>query len=128
MELVFRLTALCLLTAVLVLLLKKNSAEISFLLTVSAVLLGALLLLSVFDEVSAFGTELLDMAKLDPALFAPLLKVLGIALLVRISSSLCADVGQSALSALLEIAGAVCAFWCAMPLLRAVVDMLEGWL
>ena len=128
MELVLKLIALCLLTAVLTLLLKKDNAELSLLLTVSAVLLGMLMLLAAFDEVSGLGAELLEMTKLAPTLFVPLLKVMAIALIVRICGALCADAGQSALSALLETAGAVCALWCAVPLLRAVVDMLEGWI
>ena len=128
MELVLKLIALCLLTAVLTLLLKKDNAELSLLLTVSAVLLGMLMLLAAFDEVSGLGAELLEMTKLAPTLFVPLLKVMAIALIVRIGGALGADAGQSALSALLETAGAVCALWCAVPLLRAVVDMLEGWI
>ncbi len=128
MELVLKLIALCLLTAVLTLLLKKDNAELSLLLSVSAVLLGMLMLLAAFDEVSGLGAELLEMTKLAPTLFVPLLKVMAIALIVRIGGALCADAGQSALSALLETAGAVCALWCAVPLLRAVVDMLEGWI
>ena len=128
MELVLKLIALCLLTAVLTLLLKKDNAELSLLLSVSAVLLGMLMLLAAFDEVSGLGAQLLEMTKLAPALFVPLLKVMAIALIVRIDGALCADAGQSALSALLETAGAVCALWCAVPLLRAVVDMLEGWI
>ena len=45
MELLGKLIALCLLTAVLTLLLRRESAELSFLLTLSAVLLGVFLLL-----------------------------------------------------------------------------------
>ena len=101
MELVLKLIALCLLTAVLTLLLKKDNAELSLLLTVSAVLLGMLMLLAAFDEVSGLGAELLEMTKLAPTLFVPLLKVMAIALIVRIGGALCADAGQSALSALL---------------------------
>ena len=128
MEIVLKLAGLCLLTAVLTLLLKKDSAELSFLLSVSAVLLGILMILSVTDEVRELGSNLLDLTKLSPSLFVPLLKVMAIAVIVRLGSALCVDVGQNALSAVLEIAGAVCALWCAMPLLRAVMDMLEGWI
>lgn len=128
MEIVLKLAVLCLFTAILTLLLKKESAELSLLLTVSAVLLGMLLLCSALDEINELAMQLLDLTTLSPALFVPLLKVMAVALIVRLCGALCADAGQSALAALLEIAGAVCAFWCAMPLLRAVVDTLEGWI
>ena len=128
MELLGKLTALCLLTAVLALLLKRESAELAFLLTLSAVLLGIFLLLAAVDEASALCGELLEMTRLSPTLFVPLVKVMTVAVTVRLTSALCKDEGQGALAALTEIAGTVCALWCALPLLRAVVELLEGWI
>ena len=128
MELIVKAAALALTAALIGIVLRRTNPELSLLLSVSAVLLGMLMLLAAFDEVSGLGAELLEMTKLAPTLFVPLLKVMAIALIVRIGGALCADAGQSALSALLETAGAVCALWCAVPLLRAVVDMLEGWI
>lgn len=126
MEILIKLAALCLTTAVLTLLLKQEA--LSLVLSAAAVLLGAALLLTVFDEAAALCGELLDLTGLSTTLFVPLAKVLAVAILVKLTGALCKDAGQSALAALLEIAGAVCALWCALPLLRAVVDMLEGWI
>ena len=128
MELLGKLLVLCLLTAVLALLLRRDGAEWSFLLALSAVLLGVFLLLAAVDEVAALCGELLELTQLSPSLFVPLVKVLAAAVTVRLTAALCRDAGQSALASLTEIAGTVCALWCAMPLLRAVVDMLEGWI
>ena len=128
MELLGKLIALCLLTAVLALLLKRESAELSFLLTLAAVLLGVFLLLAAIDEAAALGEELLELTRLSPVLFVPLVKVLAVAVTVRLTAALCRDAGQSALAALTEIAGTVCALWCSLPLLRAVVELLEGWI
>ena len=128
MELLGKLVALCLLTAVLALLLKRESAELAFLLTLSAVLLGVFLLLAAIDEVSALCEELLELTRLSPTLFVPLVKVMAVAVTVRLTAALCRDAGQSALAALTEIAGTVCALWCSLPLLRAVVELLEGWI
>lgn len=128
MELLCKLVALCLLTAVLALLLKRESVELSFLLTLSAVLLGIFLLLAAVDEASALCGELLEMTRLSPTLFVPLVKVMTVAVTVRLTAALCKDAGQGALAVLTEIAGTVCALWCALPLLRAVVELLEGWI
>ena len=128
MELLGKLVALCLLTAVLALLLGRKSAELSFLLTLAAVLLGIFLLLAAIDEASALCGELLELTRLSPTLFVPLVKVMAVAVTVRLTSALCKDAGQGALAALTEIAGTVCALWCALPLLRAVVELLEGWI
>ena len=128
MELLGKLIALCLLTAVLTLLLKRESAELSFLLTLSAVLLGIFLLLAAFDEASALCEELLELTRLSPTLFVPLVKVMAVAVTVRLTAALCKDAGQGALASLTEVAGTVCALWCALPLLQAVVELLEGWI
>lgn len=128
MALLGKLIALCLLTAVIALLLRRESAELAFLLTLSAVLLGVFLLLAAIDEASALCGELLDLTRLSPKLFVPLVKVMAVAVTVRLTAALCRDAGQSALAALTEIAGTVCALWCSLPLLRAVVELLEGWI
>ena len=128
MELLGKLIALCLLTAVLALLLGRGSAELSFLLTLSAVLLGVFLLLAAVDEASALCTELLELTRLSPTLFVPLVKVMAVAVTARLTAALCKDAGQGALAVLTEIAGTVCALWCALPLLQAVVELLEGWI
>ena len=41
---------------------------------------------------------------------------------------LCADAGQSALSSLLAAAGTLCALVCALPLMEALLEMVEGFL
>ena len=43
---------------------------------------------------------------------------------MQVGGSLCRDAGESALAAVVETAGAVCALVAALPLLRAVLDML----
>ena len=48
----------------------------------------------------------------------------GIALVVKVGGNLCRDAGESALAAAIETAGAVCALLVALPLLRAVLDLL----
>lgn len=54
--------------------------------------------------------------------------MLAIALVVRFSCALCADAGQSALSALMNTAGALCALVCALPLIEALLTLVEGFL
>ena len=61
---------------------------------------------------------------MPPALLEPLYKTVGIALVVRVGSSLCADAGESALGKVVETAGAVCALVAALPLLRTVLELL----
>lgn len=64
------------------------------------------------------------MSGLSSDLLVPLYKTVGISLVVRVGGSLCRDAGESALAAVLETAGAVCALLVSLPLLRAVLNLL----
>lgn len=86
------------------------------------------LLLPEFAQMQALCSRALALTGLPAALFTPLAKVIGISLVTRFSCALCADAGQSALSALLGTAGAVCALVCALPLVSALLDLVEGFL
>ena len=57
-------------------------------------------------------------------LLTPLYKTVGIALVVKVGGGLCRDAGESALAAALEFAGTVCALLTALPLLRAVLELI----
>ena len=128
METVVQVVGLCLAAAVVAVLLRKDSPELGLLLAVGAALLGGALLLDAAQDLAALGDELVALTGLSPALFLPLLKVTAIALIVRVGTALCADAGQSALGRVMDAAGAFCALGCALPLIRAVVDLIQGWI
>ena len=128
METVVKIAGLCLAAAVVAVLLRKDSPELGLLLAVAAATLGGALLLDAALDLAALGDELVGLTGLSPTLFTPLLKVTAIALIVRIGSALCTDAGQSALGRVMDAAGAVCALGSALPLVRAVVDLIRGWI
>ena len=120
MELLVRLAALCLCVSAVTALLKKSDEALALLLLLAAVLVGCALLLPALSDLADFCTRTLALTGLPAALFAPLV--------VRFSCALCADAGQSALAALMNTAGAVCALVCALPLLEALLELVEGFL
>lgn len=128
METVVKVAGLCLASAVTASLLRKDSPELGLLLAAAAALLGGALVLSAVFDLAALGDELVDLTGLSPTLFTPLWKVTAIALIARIASALCTDAGQGALARVMDAAGAFCALGCAVPLLRAVVDLIRGWI
>ena len=124
MELAIRITAVCVVAAILALLVKKGTPELAILLAVCA---SAAVFASLFDglrEVVSFLQELSERTKVNRELFVPLYKTVGIALVVRIGGSLCRDAGESAVAAVIETAGAICALLAALPLLREVLTVL----
>ncbi len=118
------MTGLCVVGALLALVVKRGSPETALLLTLGAAVVVLLFLAGTFEELLAFLEELGDRSGVPAELFVPLYKTVGIALVVKVGGSLCRDAGESALGSVVETAGAVCALLVALPLLRAVLELL----
>lgn len=128
MELLVKLAALSLCVSAVALLLRRSDEALALILPLAALIVGCALLLPEFAQMQALCSRALALTGLPAALFTPLAKVIGISLVTRFSCALCVDAGQSALSALLGTAGAVCALVCALPLVSALLDLVEGFL
>lgn len=118
---------LVLLALVLSATLKKDAPAIALLLTLAA---GILLLLRAFSLADgALGrlTSLLEQGGMARELYLPVLKCVGVAVVVRVAGALCRDNGQGALAAKLEIAGAVLALALCLPLVEQVLALASGW-
>ena len=110
MALVTQAAALCVIAALLGLVLRRSNPEITLLLALAA---AAAVLLALAEQSGVSRT-----------LLTPLYKTVGIALVVKVGGGLCRDAGESALAAALEFAGTVCALLTALPLLRAVLELI----
>ena len=124
MEQAIQATALCVLAAVLALTVKRGSPETALLLVLGAAVAVLLSLGQALGEAVAFLEELGARSGVPEGLLAPLYKVAGIALVVKVGGGLCADAGESALASVVETAGTVCALAAALPLLRRVAELL----
>lgn len=120
-----KLSALSVLAALMVLVVKKQSPELALVLSLCACALGACLVLEGVSPVLQLAQSLADRAGLEPALAAPLWKCLGLGLLTELSSGLCADAGQGALAKLVELGGGVLCLCVSLPLVQAVLALIE---
>ena len=120
MEQVIQVTGLCVVGALLALVVKRGSPETALLLAVGAAVVVALTLAGVVEELLDFLEELAAGSGVPPDRY----KTIGIALVVQVGGNLCRDAGESALASVVETAGTLCALLAALPLLRAVLDML----
>ena len=126
MESVVRLAAAAVAAALCAVVVKQHAREVGAVLALAA---GALLLgaaLGAIEEVRALADELGELIGLSPAVLAPVLKTVGIAILTRIAAELCRDVGEGGIAAAAETAGAAAAVLTALPLLRAVLSTITG--
>lgn len=120
-----KLFALGLVTALLALVINKHAPELALALTLCACALGIGLILSWLEPILELARDLARRAELDPELTGPLLRSLGLALLTEISAAVCADAGQSALAKLVELGGSVLCLAVSLPLLRAMLALVE---
>ena len=121
-----KLFALGLVTALLALVINKQAPELALALTLCACATGIGLILSWVEPILELAKTLAHRAELDPELTGPLLRCLGLALLTEISAAVCADAGQSALAKLVELGGGVLCLAVSLPLLRAMLALVEA--
>ena len=120
-----RLSALALCTAVLTLAVRKQSPELALALTLCACALCAALLLSAAEPLLKLAKTLAARAELETALTAPLWKCLGLGLLTEVSEAVCEDAGQSALAKLVRLGGGLLCLVVSLPLIEAVLALIE---
>lgn len=70
--------------------------------------------------------SLIDAAGLDRQTLAPVMRVVGICLVVKISSELCRDAGERTLASLVEIGGAAAGILCAVPLIEQALQLIRA--
>ena len=105
---------------------KKNVAELGMVLALCA---GAIILscsLGALEGGKELMDTLADTAGLSPAVLAPVVKTVGIAVLTRVSAELCRDAKEGGIAAFVETAGAAAALFVSLPLLKTVLSMVTG--
>ena len=105
---------------------KKNVAELGMVLALCA---GAIILscsLGALEGVKELMDTLADTAGLSPAVLAPVVKTVGIAVLTRVSAEIIRDATKGGIAAFVETAGAAAALFVSLPLLKTVLSMVTG--
>lgn len=104
---------------------RRGSPELALLLTVTA---GVWILTAVLDGLgaaAAMAERLAQLAQLDADVAGPVLKTVVVALVTRITAEICRGAGEGGLAAFVETAGTILALTAALPLMAAVLTMLE---
>lgn len=126
MEEIGKAAAIAVAGALCALVVKKTVPEVGLALSLAV---GALLLslaLGAAEGVRGLMDTLAETAGLSPAVLAPVIKTVGIAILTRVTAEVCRDAGEGGIAAFAETAGAAMALFVAVPLLRAVLETVTG--
>ncbi len=126
MELIVKVTAVCLVGALLAVLLKKSNPELALLLALAACVIVLAVVIKDLEDIFAFLDEIVTWGGLSTDIFSPLWKTVGIALITRVGTELCKDAGENAMASLVEMTGAFGAVLVAIPLFQAVWEMLRS--
>lgn len=126
MEDMLKIAAVAIIAAICAAVVKKNVQELGLVLSLMAGVLILSFALSAIGNVRDLLESLADTAGLEPAILAPIIKTVGIAIITRVTAEICRDAKESGIASFVETAGAATALYLALPLVRAVLNMVTG--
>ena len=119
-----RLAAAGVTAVVLAAVLRKNTPELELLLILAAGLWMMSLAAQAMGAALALMRELADQAGLSEALLEPVVKTVALAILTKLTAEVCRSAGEGGMAAFVETAGAALALLAALPLVRAVSQLM----
>ena len=107
-------------------LLKKENPQMAMLVAAATGILIFLMLCAPLGALLALLRETAAEAGVGGDYFAIVLKVIGIAYLTQFGAQLCADAGEGAIAAKVELAGKILMMTAAAPVLTGLLEMVMG--
>ena len=126
MDIFLKITTLSLITAILSLVLSKESKHTALLVSMPACILIAWAGFSYLKPVLSFFDTLIDMTKIDSKLFQILLKATGVGMLGELTALICTDAGNAALGKTLQLTSSMVIIWISLPLFEGLLQLIEG--
>ncbi|MCI8437055.1 MAG: stage III sporulation protein AD [Lawsonibacter sp.] len=124
MEAMAKLAAVGVTAVVLSAVLRKNTPELALLLVLAAGLWMLALAAQGLGAAVALMEELAQLAGLSEALLEPVFKTVALSILTRLTVEICRSAGEGGAAAFVETAGTVLALLAALPLVRAVAQLM----
>ena len=121
----FRFAAFAVVCAILCVVLQKQGTEQAMLLSLAGCAGLLLAAMGALSPAVQFLRRLQELAGLNAAVFAPVLKTAAIGLLTQLAEAFCRDAGQQALAKTVELTGGLLAFTALLPLAGAVTELLQ---
>ena len=124
MEAMAKLAAVGVTAVVLSAVLRKNTPELALLLALAAGLWMLALTASGLGAVVELMNELAEQAGLSEVLLEPVVKTVALSILTKLTVEICRSAGEGGVAAFVETAGAALALLAALPLVRAVAQLM----
>lgn len=128
MELLFKIAAGAVSAALCAAVLRRNGAEFAVVVMLAAGIWVMSIALQALGEVVSTLARLAHIAQIDAQWIEPVIKIVGLSVITRVSGEVCRAAGESGIAAFVEVAGTFLALAAALPLVNAVVEMVSGML
>lgn len=125
MDIFLKVTAAILLAAILTLVLSKQGAEISLLLTIAVSCMILIAALTYIKPILDFSRKLVTIGGIRTELLEILLKVVGIGMISQIAGLICADSGNQSLGKALQIMTIAVILCLSIPVLEEMLSLIE---
>lgn len=125
MDIFLKVTAAILLSAILSLVLSKQGAEISLLLTIAVSCMILIAALTYIKPILDFSRKLVTIGGIRTELLEILLKVVGIGMISQIAGLICADSGNQSLGKALQIMTIAVILCLSIPVLEEMLSLIE---
>ena len=117
--------AAAVITAILVLTVRKQNEAVASAVAAAGCCICGLFLCAAAEPVAAFVRQTAELAGIGNELLSPLLKTAGIGLLTQLSADICTDAGQTALAKTVQTCGTVLCLCLSLPLFQAVLTLVR---
>lgn len=124
MEAMAKLAAVGVTAVVLSAVLKKNTPELALLLALAAGLWMLAQAAVGLGAAAALMRELAGQTGVSEVLLEPVVKTVALSILTKLTSEICKSAGEGGVAAFVETAGAALALLAALPLVRAVAQLM----
>ena len=125
METAAKIGAIAMVASVFCVLLREREKSLSVVASLLACTGILLLSAKLLRPVWSVAEQVRRMSGLSDLLTEPVWKVVGIGLVTQMASGVCADAGENALAKIVEVSGGILAVYTTLPLLSAVLGLLE---
>lgn len=126
METVIKAAAVAVVSAVCIVLIKKSNPETGLAAALAASAVICFAAVYMLGSIMELVNSVIEKTGLGSAVFMPILKCAGIAVVVQIAGSLCRDASQGGIASSLELLGSVAALFCALPLISSLLETIGG--
>jgi len=123
---IFQVVATGVLCAVLAITIKKQSPEIAILITIASSVLIFIMVLPMLTQAIGMLTNVGNMLDGGFEYVSLALRVIGVAYMAELGSSVCADAGESAIATKIDLGGRVIIMIMAMPVVVDIISTVLG--